>query len=54
MSYLPYLITFGAGFGLAHAWRSKTLTPQPLNRDDTKGDSKSLKTVGLETGAHVM
>lgn len=54
MSALTYLLTFGAGFGAAHAWRSKTLTPQPYNRDDTAGDSRTAKTTMLETGAHMM
>lgn len=54
MKLTPVLVGIGLGFGMSHFWRSKSLKPQPRNLDDVKGEDKSLKTMALETGSHIM
>lgn len=54
MNYIPYVITFVAGAGFAHAFRSKQITPESRRTPGVAGDDKSMKTMMLDAGAHVM
>lgn len=48
---LGFTVLFGAGMGAGHFWRAKEI-PMVMKTDKVPGDTKSLKTAVLETGAH--
>ena len=47
----PFVLTFGGGMFAAHFWRAKG-PATVFNVKDVPGDTKSVKTVALEIGAH--